>query len=201
MGGFGPDGFRVMADWLDYVLVFSTLGGSIAIAIGGGVAYYQLRELRRTRQTQVLADLGRRWDDPLLEEGRLRASNFSSEAELRDAIVESQEEKNDLVYVAMRVPNFFEDVGVLAEAGAIDLGLVDATYGSVCWKWWESFEPTIQTMREQANDRDLYRRFDDLANGRISPPPGPMRRLRNYLRWVFRRAEAEADAASVEAGL
>jgi hypothetical protein len=190
----------MMADWLDYVLAFSTLGGSIALAIGGGVAYYQLGELRRTRQTQILADLGRRWDDPLLEEGRLRASRFSSEGELRDAILTSQQKKTDLVYVAMRVPNFFEDVGVLTETGAIDLALVDATYGSVCWKWWESFKPTIDAMRKQAADADLYRRFDDLANGRITPPAGPQRRLWGYITRVFRGVEAERDEASAEAG-
>jgi hypothetical protein len=57
----------------------------------------------------------------------------------------------------LRVPNFFEDVALIVEAGSLDLDLAWRAFGDLAIDAWEYWEPAILVLRE--DDPDSYAEF------------------------------------------
>jgi hypothetical protein len=68
-------------NWADQLAAFATLVtacGAVEAAIAAQLALGQLEETRRDRHVQVIADLGRRWDDAQLAAAQRKQLEYLS---------------------------------------------------------------------------------------------------------------------------
>jgi hypothetical protein len=152
--------------WTDKMTAIGTavVAGGVAItAVGAWFAYVQLREARADRQVQVLSEFGRRWDDPLLWEARAMQFDYTNEqlAEIVDRWFTSQDPSAREVPLLLRVPNFFEDISVMVEAGHLELDYVARAMRSLALGQWEYWQLAIEKMREHAPSS--YAEFERLV--------------------------------------
>src|SRR6266511_921213 len=90
-------------EWGTWVLASAT----VVLAVAGLFALRTLGESKRDRHVQLIAELGRRWDEDKLAEARTKLLAFDN-IDLCEEIAHYLEspEGTDL-YVLLRVPNFF----------------------------------------------------------------------------------------------
>ena len=62
-----------IASWISAV---AAVGALIVVVVGAKIAIEQTREAARTRTSALMADLSRRWDEPLLMQSRRLSSSF-----------------------------------------------------------------------------------------------------------------------------
>jgi hypothetical protein len=169
-------------------------GGLLLGGIGAWAGIRQLREAKRVRQFEILSEIGKRWDDDLLVESRARTLHLDNR-QLADRIRElwrpkGQSDDPDVgdLYVLLRIPNFFEDVALMAEAGGLELEWVWRIFGDSAIQEWRYWEEAIDVLRD-ADDPGAYIEFQrlarDLENYDASRNLRPKRRLRPA--WLRRR--------------
>lgn len=126
--------------WTDAVIAVSeavtallAAAGFAILVIGGIVALLQLKSGDRTREGQLLTDISRRWEEGEIFKARCELLKFQREDGLRLAEeLRNLRDKGDRRFLTlMSVPNFFEDVGILVENGALRLEVVQASLGRV----------------------------------------------------------------------
>jgi hypothetical protein len=101
--------------------------------VAGGIAWWQLHLADKARHTEILVDLSRRWDDTLLAEARMLAATYEGRPkDLRDDILRFSQSNDPKYWTLIRVPNFFEDLGILESEGVISTALIDKTLGGAC---------------------------------------------------------------------
>jgi Domain of unknown function (DUF4760) len=155
------------ANWAAQLAAIGTLA-TAAAAVAGAIAAYlalgQLDETRRDRHVQVIADLGRRWDDAQLAAARKKQLEYASvplsakvERWLRYPDTDSE-----AMLLLLRVPNFFEDLAVMVESGSLDLHLVSKAFKSPTLAQWQYWEPSIRVIRDH-EDPDSYAQFENLV--------------------------------------
>jgi hypothetical protein len=139
--------------------------GFIAAAVAAWVAVTQLRETRRDRHIQVISDFGLRWDSPPLNEAREQLRRFDNidlcekvAARRRKPVSQNplrfrawQRERNAAeVLLLLRVPNYFEDLGLMVDCGALDIELVGKAIGELALAEWGRWELAITLIRAEA---------------------------------------------------
>ncbi|HEX3254630.1 MAG TPA: DUF4760 domain-containing protein [Gaiellaceae bacterium] len=163
-------------NWAAQLAAIGTLV-TAAAAVAGAIAAYlalgQLEETRRDRHVQVIADLGRRWDDAQLAAARKKQLAYASvplsakvEQWLRHPDTDSE-----AMLLLLRVPNFFEDLAVMVESGSLDLRLVSKAFKSPALRQWQYWEPSIRVIRDH-EDPDSYAQFENLVRQLEKLDPG-----------------------------
>lgn len=71
-----------------------------------------------------------------------------------------------------RVMNYWEKVAGLVRAGHVPLALVDQSYGSDVWLWWQLLEPKLTKIRLDESEPGIGIDFEWLAQ-RVTPPAVP----------------------------
>jgi len=113
----------------------------------------QLRQARRTRETQLMSELSRQLDEPAIVESRKALTTDRDRIRtLVEAYYVKQEalrgEDLDLFVRAHALPNFLEVVGALVRhAQGIRLDLIDDFWGSWILKFWERWQPLAEIER------------------------------------------------------
>jgi hypothetical protein len=113
---------------------------------------------------QLIAELGRRWDEEKLAEARTKLLAFD-DVQLCEEITGclASPEGSDL-YVLLRVPNFFEDLALMVESGGVDEELVNRAFRDLTLGQWEYWEKAIVAMRESPRiGAGSYSQFERLA--------------------------------------
>lgn len=116
-------------------------------------------------EARLVADLAKRWDDPLLFESRLEAAK-RSRSQLRYAIEMFYEAKSREYFVLIRVPSIFEDIGLMTRKGTISEDVVRELFAGVVKDAWDRWEPSIDYLRDASKSKLLYEHFQWL-NGRM----------------------------------
>lgn len=157
--------------WTDEMTAVATAViaiGTIGVLISAAVALRALDQARHDREVDLITELGRRWDDTKLELARIvshayRSVDFAERVRewLRLAGADSKLERE--ILTALRVPNFFEDLGLLVSAGSVDADLVYRQFGSPIRVEWGFWRPSIEII--EAQDPGAYREFRKLAEG------------------------------------
>jgi hypothetical protein len=152
--------------WTDKTIAIGTAiaaGGFVVTAIGAWFAYDQVKETRRDRHIQVLSEFGRRWDEQLLWEARERQFLYTDEqlAARVDKWFKTQDRDVSDVPILLRVPNYFEDLAIMVEAGRLEVKYVAQAMGSLALRMWEYWAPAVEKMREQAPTS--YTQFEKLV--------------------------------------
>ncbi len=138
---------------------------TLAVVVYGAIAALrQLGETVKTRHLALMADLSRRWDAPLLVESRVVSTRYDQDRErFRRRIEFLYEEQTEELFVLERIPNFFEDLGVLEDQGAISEEMVWMSLGRTICETWDRWEPAVSFLREKFADARVYENFEALA--------------------------------------
>jgi len=172
-------------NWAEKLTAFSAMVaglGFAAAAAGVWVAVNQLKatrrqldEIKRDRHVQVISDFGLRWDSEGLSEARRRQRRYDN-VELCEKISTRRgpRPRNPLklrawrratnaaeVQLLLRVPNYFEDIGLMVDCGALDIELVGKAVGDLAISEWGRWELAITEMR--SNSPRAYSKFGKLV--------------------------------------
>lgn len=144
----------------------SILSGATLLFGVAGVwfAVRQLAEARTDRHVQIIAELGRRWDEDRMIEARNKLLAYDN-AKLAEKCADWVRTRSDAeVTELLRVPNYFEDLAMMVECGKLELDLVADTFGDMTLRAWDHWALAIQELSER--QPDCYDRFAGLA-GRL----------------------------------
>jgi hypothetical protein len=131
------------------------------------VAIEQVTQVDASRQATLAIEMARRWDaDELV---RVRRSLKDATSDQLSKRYERGSAKNlwDF-YELQKLPNFFEDLGVLEGLGYLDIELIEMTLGNSVVHYWTLWKPTVDKIRPEWDG--LYDNWEQLA-GRIRPEP------------------------------
>ena len=65
-------------DWAAKMTAWGTLATALILGVTGFVVWRQLRDAKKTRHGGLLADLSRRWDEPLMVESQRLFARYST---------------------------------------------------------------------------------------------------------------------------
>jgi hypothetical protein len=158
-------------------------GGTIALAavtavlaIAAWRALSQLTEGRTDRQVQVLIHLGERWNSEMMSEALLIEATHTKEglAHLverawrehdgwffKGRAKRAKDRANRELVILLRVPDYFEDLAVLAERAHLDMRDVGLIFKGVVLDEWDLWELAIAKLRE--GDPYSYTQFERLV--------------------------------------
>ena len=148
-------------DWAEVTAIAtSILALSLLGAFGAAIfAAQQVREARKSRETQMAAEFFRRWNEKSLEEARRLFARFKSAEELRDAFAAYVAADAPEAYVLYRELDFFEQLAALESRGAFDLKLVKVLLGRTLIERWETWRPALY----EAHGPGVYPLFEGLV--------------------------------------
>jgi hypothetical protein len=149
-----------------------TAGGTIATAgilLGSAIfALWQIRESVNTRSAGLLADLSRRWDEPLLRSARFaigrRDQREIAHIARRMWVGSATTEIERTYYEMTPLPNFIEALSVIEhDVSGISLRLVDRLWGGTILGAWEKWRLAILLIRRHSDNPTSYENFESLV--------------------------------------
>jgi hypothetical protein len=146
-------------NWTEIVTAVASVVALIGVFVGAWIALSQTGEAVRTRTSSLMADLSRRWDEPLLAESRRLAASYSRDG-LADRVEYLQEENHPELDVLFRAPNFLEDVAVLEQSGSLPFDMIRKSLGGTVISEWEHWEPTVLRLRGDQRYDLVYENFE-----------------------------------------
>jgi hypothetical protein len=150
-----------MPNWAEQVTAISTAVGAIGLLSTIGLAVAAGRQVRAARhagQSQIAADLARRWDEDQLVETRRFVAGFKTPEELRAAFLRYIAENSPDAYVLYRELDYFEQIGALDQVGALNFDVVQLLLGHRLIERWEMWKPSIDAM---PGDYPMFRALVD----------------------------------------
>lgn len=165
----------------DLLTVLKEWNVFIAVLIGAGAAYLQLRHMAKAKSSEIFMSLWNKWHSPLMRDSQ--DAVLKAGPDLADKIDESHkrgdyEEFGKLTFLA----EFFEQVGVLVGRGCLDRKMVKDYWYSTTIRYYKHYEPLIKRyerrqptlyenfrkLKEKMERKSLLRRFPRLiSRGRI----------------------------------
>ena len=136
-------------NWAEQVTAVATAVGAVGLLAAIGAAVFgalQVREARHNRQTQVAADLLRRWEEDELVEARQLVARFQTRDDLARAFGDYRARNAHEAYVLYRELDYFEQLGALEEHGGFDFELIRSLLGGRLINRWEMWQPTIDLL-------------------------------------------------------
>ncbi|MCW2974860.1 MAG: hypothetical protein JWM06_141 [Actinomycetia bacterium] len=161
--------------WLDVnqgLGVWLTGFATLALALGVIFAWFSLRDARKTRHAQLVADFSKRWDsEEILASSKLgREFGPHGLVELTNKLygpnASAPPNPSNLAdwYQALMWPNLLETVGVMVHDGALPRRMVYRMWGGpIIDAWRQDFSPAIAAHRQQKRDENIFRYFEWLA--------------------------------------
>jgi hypothetical protein len=149
-----------------------TAAGVFVAARQLGATRRQVDESRRDRQAGVIAEWGRRWDDDRMSQARSRALRYDN-VELAELVARRNQRgwsvtpslartvRRRELQVLLRVPNYFEDLGLMVEYGGLEVDLVAKMIGALALHEWRRWELAVAEMQKASPSS--YSRFQRLA--------------------------------------
>ena len=118
---------------------------------------FQIRNLRRTRKTDLAMRLYATWDS--LEFMEAFHEIYWADTRNLDSLLESLGGRR---YVGSYVFSFYDQIGALLLLDLIDIEVVDELLGNSTKQIWEKVENIIREIRRSADDPRLYENFEYL---------------------------------------
>jgi len=149
--------------WTDIVTAIAAVLAFGVLIFAALYARHQLHSMEKTREAQLLADLSRRWDEELLTESRQAVGKYKNGSELSQSLEELRNRSDEQYYVILRLPDFFEDLGLLVNKKCLSLQLAKDMFGTAVKYHYNLYKDTIENMRKIYKDQTIYKFFEDLA--------------------------------------
>ena len=160
--------FAAGSTWAEKLTAIGTVviaGGVLIAAAGAWLAWNQLRETRRDRASELISNFGARWDEPRLFNARAKRRELG-----RDGVLEAvrawladRSDPESPVPEILQVPNYFEDLAIMAEFGSYDLRLVAKGFSGLAFWEWDYWAESIEEIRQNL-DAQAYVEFERLVN-------------------------------------
>jgi hypothetical protein len=150
-------------NWAEQVTAVATAVGAVGLLAAIGAAVFgalQVREARHNRQTQLAADLLRRWEEDELVEARQLVAGFQTREDLARAFAGYRARNADEAFVLYRELDYFEQLGALDRLGALNFELVRLLLGQRLLDRWDLWQPSIDAMGPAGS---VYPNFAELA--------------------------------------
>jgi hypothetical protein len=120
-------------------------------------------EAVKTRHAALMSDLSKRWDEDPVLASRKMVSGMGKGPDLR-LWIEYLADRNDPRLLDLQiVPNYFEDLAVLLEIGAIPFEMLEKSLGGTIVETWERWKDSAEFLREQGGYDPVYENFRRLA--------------------------------------
>ena len=167
-----PPAFGSHIHWFSHFHWAATItaAGTAFIALGAiyagqqlWQAKAQLIEQQKTRRTQTLVDVGRRWDDEFLLKARELVRAYLDPIELRNKVKEWGDANHPNFFQVLREPNYFEELAILAEHDAVTFDALSDMYRGTIIETYDHWAPTIEQLFWPTNPR-TFKKFEALAN-------------------------------------
>jgi hypothetical protein len=144
-GGSGPN-------WAEIITAIAT-----AILAGGVIAaFFQLKETKTTRNTEMAARLSEKWESKEFADARAKVDSFKTEDEFLAAMlpaIQKPDEKTDNDgadadrALLRRELTYFEEIAALELMGAISIQWIDKMMKQRVLDRWEVWWPIIERLR------------------------------------------------------
>jgi hypothetical protein len=150
------------AHWTDVMTAITAGAGFLLLFAGSIVALQQLGQADKARHLSVLTDMSHRWDDTAMVASRKLASQYEGDPKrLRNDMLLFSQRNADEYWTLARLPNFFEDLGILVDEGVIPIRLVDNSLGGPALYAWRIYSDYVEW--EQRSDLETFLYFSRLA--------------------------------------
>jgi len=134
----------------------SAIVAAMGVLIGVVIALIELRNLVKTRQTDLVMRLYSTFGSREFQEAYVKV--MATEAIDIDAFLKKQRMESWQVGV------FFEGVGVLLHRGLIDIGLVDDLFSTPIKDAWENMKLAVEARRKRTDRPSVAEWFEYLYN-------------------------------------
>jgi hypothetical protein len=154
-------------DWAAITTAVATAVTAIILGLTALFIGRQLADARRTRHAQLLIDLSRRWDEPLIADSELASARFSpaEKVDLAKRAYAAAPSQTDVENwgLLLVIPNLCETLGVLEAEGAISLPTISRMWGTAIQGIWRHWEQPIDQVRETTKAPRAYVELQRLA--------------------------------------
>jgi len=156
-------GETIAITWTDVVIAVAAALTFVVLLAAAICAWFELRHRERDREAQLLADLSRRWDEESLTEPRQLVEEYKERNKLKQAMVNFRDKNDKEAYVLLRLPDFFEELGLLVRNKCLSLQLAKDMFGTAIKYHYNRYEPIIKLLRKKYKDETIYEFFEGLA--------------------------------------
>jgi hypothetical protein len=166
-------------NWAEITLAISTIVMTLAtagLAVAAVFALGSINETRHARNAETTMDISRRWAHADFREVRRKVEHYATVGPENLAypdgggpvgLKESMQKlrtTNDPAYRELRTePDYFEDLAILIDHQAITFPIVNECFGYSIPYRWSLWKPTVDALRERANEPAIYIEFEKLA--------------------------------------
>lgn len=149
-------------NWAEQVTAIATAVGALGLLgalVAAAFAGQQVKEAKKSRESQVAADFFRRWNEDALLETRRLVATFETREDLSAAFQAFVASNADEAYVLYRELDYFEQLAALEHVGAFDFELIRLLLGRTLIDRWEMWKPSLDAM----GDAGGYPMFESLV--------------------------------------
>jgi hypothetical protein len=168
--GTGTDWVEVTA-WATIALAAVTF----LLAIAAAVALRSIREARKARYGQVVADVAKRWDgDPLIK-SRAAADACDTPGSLANTVMAARANtaNKEPYYRLLAEPGFYEDMALLLDREAIEYETLRDWIGSSIVLRYDKWKEFVESLRKLPGYSQSYVAWQELADRiRADTQPG-----------------------------
>jgi len=146
------------------ISTLSSLVAAISVVFGVIFAVLQLRDLVKTRQTDLVMRLysaygSKEFQEAWVETLRLEFKDYNDYLKKYGATSEKS------VYTSVNmVASFFEGIGILLHRKLVDIALVDDLFSSDIIVTWHKMKPIVEGWRKHFNRPQISEWFEYLHN-------------------------------------
>jgi hypothetical protein len=146
--------------FLAWVTALSTL----VLALIGTAAIWQLRQGRRARETEIIMEIGRRWDSEEMIESRSDVDLLASKDQLSSRLIALHGEKGREYHLLMREPGHLEDLGVIYYHGGIKRDTLFNLMGLQIQERWLVWREALQALGSERSADFHFAYFREMAS-------------------------------------
>jgi hypothetical protein len=142
--------------------ILSAIIAGTSVVIASVFAVFQLRNLVRTRQTDLVIRLYSAFSGRELQEAYFEVRQMEF-VDYDDFMKKYRMPAKSIVQL-WQVSKFFDGVGVLLRRKLVDIGLVDELFHTEATLLWEKVKPIAEGRRKELNQPTIYQCFEYLYN-------------------------------------
>jgi len=167
-------------DWAAWVAAGATVLTALILGASAFLAYFGLRDAKRTRHGQLITAIWARYDDPRVRASRRLSSAYGSQriVDLIDRLLSDNPTVADAVLYEQfsRWPSLIEMLGVLYDEQALDLDVIARAWGIHIVDAWQVWQAPARRLRDRRGSPIVFAYFEQLADKLAAMPNETMGR-------------------------
>ena len=159
--------------------IISALATS-TLALVGCLALGQIREVRNSRQTEVMLELGRRWDSDEMIRSRVLADSYDQKlGGLLPAVRRGFAKRDITYYELLREPGFLEDLAIHYFDGSISGDQLYNSMGLLIPERWELWKDAVEFLRGTRDSDMVFEQFHLMQEEMKARRSGPVPKVKS----------------------